>query len=225
MTGRRQRINVQNHCPCPWPFYRTSNSRAPWGGQCGLCCDCITTQHLPDTCSSPKLSQQSSHTGMLFQGLFFRILICNHPYSSFWPVVLEKTLESPLDCKDIKPVNLKGNQPWIFIGRTDAEAEALILWLLDAKSRLIRKEPDSGKDWWQEEKETTEDERVGWHHQLNRHELEQALGDCEGQGSLVLQRVGHDWATEQQPASKMGWVLGLSDLVNKNAGIPVKCEF
>ena len=158
MTGRRQRINVQNHCPCPWPFYRTSNSRAPWGGQCGLCCDCITTQHLPDTCSSPKLSQQSSHTGMLFQGLFFRILICNHPYSSFWPVVLEKTLESPLDFKDIKPVNLKGNQPWIFIGRTDAEAEALILWLLDAKSRLIRKEPDSGKDWWQEEKETTE----GW---------------------------------------------------------------
>ena len=80
---------------------------------------------------------------------------------------LEKTLESPLDCKEIQPVHPKGNQPWIFIGRTDAEAEALILWPPDAKSQLIRKDPGSGKDWRQEQKWTTEDEMVGWHHWLN----------------------------------------------------------
>ena len=102
----------------------------------------------------------------------------------FWTVVLEKTLESPLDCK-IKPVNPKGNQPWIFIGRTDAEAEAPILWLPDAKNQLIGKDPDAGKDWRQEEKGTTEDDMVGWHHQLNGHEFEQALGDGKGQGSLA----------------------------------------
>ena len=82
----------------------------------------------------------------------------------FEPVVLEKTLESPLDCKEIKPVNPKGNQSWIFIGRTDAEAEALILWPPDAKSWLVRKDPDARKDWRQKEKRRTEDEMVGWHH-------------------------------------------------------------
>ena len=79
-------------------------------------------------------------------------------------MVLEKTLESPLDCKEIKSVNPEGNQPWIFIGRTDAEAEAPILWPPDVKSRFIRKDPDSGKDWRQEEMGTAEDEMVGWHH-------------------------------------------------------------
>ena len=103
----------------------------------------------------------------------------------FWTVVLEKTLESPLDCKEIQPVHPKGNQPWVFIGKTDAEAEALILWPPDAKSWLIRKDPDPGKDWGQEEKEMTEDEMVGWHHRLNGHEFEQPLGDGEGQGSLA----------------------------------------
>ena len=98
-------------------------------------------------------------------------------------MVLEKTLESPLDWKEIKPVNLKGNQSWLFIGRTDAEAP--ILWPPDAKSWLIGKDPDAGKDWGQEEKQATEDEMVGWHHQFNRNELEQTLGDSEGQGSLV----------------------------------------
>ena len=87
----------------------------------------------------------------------------------FWTVVLEKTLESPFDCKDIKPVHSKGNQSWIFIGRTDAEAETPILWLLDAKNWLIGKDPDSGKDWRQEEKGVTEDEVAGWHHWLNGH--------------------------------------------------------
>ena len=90
----------------------------------------------------------------------------------FWTVVLEKTLESPLDCKEIQPVHPKGNQSWIFIGRTDAEAEAPILWLPDAKGWLIRKHPDARKDWRQEEKGPTEDEMVGWHHWLDGHELE-----------------------------------------------------
>ena len=98
-------------------------------------------------------------------------------------MVLKKTLEGPLDSKEIKLVNPKGNQPWIFIRRTDAEAP--ILWPTDAKSQLIGNNPDAGKDWGQEEKRTTEDEMVGWHHRLNGHEFEQTLEDGEGQGSLV----------------------------------------
>ena len=103
----------------------------------------------------------------------------------FWTVVLEKTLESPLGCKEIKLVNPRGNQSWIFIGRTDAEAETPVLWPLDAKNWLTGKDPDAGKDWRQEEKGTTEDEMVGWHHQLNRHEFEQAPWLSDRQGSLV----------------------------------------
>ena len=90
----------------------------------------------------------------------------------FWTVVLEKTLESPLDCKEIQPVHPEGDQSWVFIGRTDVEAETLILWPPHAKSWLIGKEPDAGRDWEQEEKGTTEDEMAGWHHQLNGHEFE-----------------------------------------------------
>ena len=89
----------------------------------------------------------------------------------FWIVVLEKTLESPLDCKQIKPVNPKGNQSRIFIGRTDAKAEALVLWPPDAKNWLIEKDPDAGKDWRQEEKGTVEDKMVEWHHRLDGHEF------------------------------------------------------
>ena len=103
----------------------------------------------------------------------------------FWTVVLEKTLESPLDCKEIKPVNAKENQSWIFTGRTDAEAEAPILWPPDAKSQLIRKDPDAGKDWGQKERGTTEDEIVGWRHQLDGYEFEKAQGNSDGQGSLL----------------------------------------
>ena len=105
----------------------------------------------------------------------------------FRTVVLEKTLDSPLDCKEITLVNPKGNQPWIFIGRTGAEAEAPILWPPDEKSQLIvkKKKPDAGKDWGQEEKGTTDHEMVGWHHWFNGHEFEQAPGDSEGQGTLV----------------------------------------
>ena len=103
----------------------------------------------------------------------------------FWTVVLEKTLESPLDCKEIQPVHPKGNQSWIFIGRTDAEAEAPILWPPDVKNWLLRKDPDAGKDWRQEEKGMTEDEMVGWHHWFDGHEFEQALSVGDGQGSLA----------------------------------------
>ena len=103
----------------------------------------------------------------------------------FWTMVLEKTLESPLDSKEIKPVSPKENQPWIFVGRTDDEAEAPILWQSDVKSQLIGKDPDAGKEWRQEEKGTTGNEMVGWLHWLNGHEFKQALRDGEGQRSLV----------------------------------------
>ena len=103
----------------------------------------------------------------------------------FWIVVLEKTLEISLDIKEIKQVNPKGNQPWIFIGRTDAEVDALAFWSPDAKRQLIGKDPDAGKDWRKEEKGATEDEMVEWQHWLNEHEFEQTLGDGKGQGSLA----------------------------------------
>ena len=115
--------------------------------------------------------------------------------------MLEKTPECPLESKEIIPVNRKGDQSWISIGRTDAEAEAPIFWLPDAKNWLIGKDPDAGKDWGQEEKGTTEDEMVGWHHWLSGHEFEQSLGVDDGQGSLACCspwscRVRQDWVTE-----------------------------
>jgi len=103
----------------------------------------------------------------------------------FWTMVLEKILESPLDCREIQPVSPQGNQLWIFIGRTDAKAEVPILWPPDVKNGLIGKDPDAGKDWRQEEKGVTEDEMVGWHHVLDGHEFEQAPGVGDGQGSLA----------------------------------------
>ena len=118
----------------------------------------------------------------------------------FQIAVLEKTLESPLDSKEIKPVNPKGNEHWIFTGKTDVEA--LILWPPDMKSWLVGKDPDAGKDWRWERKGKAEDEMVGWHPWLNGHEFEQTLGDSERQRSLEcyspwkLQRVRHDWATD-----------------------------
>ena len=115
----------------------------------------------------------------------------------FWTVVLEKTLESPLDCKEIK-----GYQSWIFIGRTDAEAETAILWPPDGKNWLIWKDLD-GKDWRQEEKGMTEDEMVGWHHWLNGHEFEQAPGVGDGQGGLVC---CSPWGSkEPDPTEQLNW--------------------
>ena len=126
----------------------------------------------------------------------------------FWSVVLEKTLENPLDCKEIQPVHPK-DQSWVFIGGTDAEAETPIFWPPHAKSWFIGKDPDSGKDWGQEEKGTTEDKMAGWHHWFNGHEFEWTLGVGDGQGGLVgfmgSQRVRHDWATELNWISKRFW--------------------
>ena len=108
----------------------------------------------------------------------------------FWSMVLEKTLESPLDCKEIQPVHSKGDQSWVFIGRTDAKAETPILWTPLAKSWLIGKDPDAGRDWGQEEKGTTEDEMAGWHHRLDGRQFEWTPGDGDGQGGLVAEIHG-----------------------------------
>ena len=118
----------------------------------------------------------------------------------FWTVVFEETLESPLECKEMQLVNPKGNQSWVFTGRTDVKAETPVLWPPDAKSWFIWKDPDAGKDW-RHKKGMTEDEMVGWHHRLNGHEIEQALRVGDEQGSLGaqymgLQRVGHNRVTE-----------------------------
>ena len=122
----------------------------------------------------------------------------------FWTVVLEKPLESPLDCKEIQPVHPKGDQSWVFIGRTDAEAETPVLWPPHAKSWLIRKDSDAGKDWGQE-KGTPEDEMVGWHHWLNGHEFEQALGVGDGQGSLACWNPWGHKESDTTERLKWGW--------------------
>ena len=135
------------------------------------------------TCHECKLSTEntvffvSSTYTMVFPVVMYGMweLDCEESWAPknwcFWTVVLEKTLESPLDCKEIQLVHPKGDQSWVFIGRTDVEAEAPILWPPDAKSWLIWKDPDAGKDWRQEGKGTTEDEMAGWHHWLKGHEF------------------------------------------------------
>ena len=140
----------------------------------------------------------------------------------FWTVVLEKTLESLLDCEEIPPTHPKGNQSWIFIGRTD-EAEAPILWPPDAKNWLIGKEPDAGKDWRQEEKGMTEDEVVGWHHRLDGHEFWVSFGTWWWTGkpavlqSMGTQRVRYDLATKQQPHQRTPIIIfGPQDKVSQD---------
>ena len=119
----------------------------------------------------------------------------------FWTVMLEKTPDSPLDCKEIKPVNPKGNQSWIFIGRTDAEAP--ILWPSDVKNWLIGKDSDAGKDWRQEEKVMIEDDMVGWYHWLNAHEFEQAPGAGDRKGSLTR---CNPWGRKESDTTKqLNW--------------------
>ena len=126
-----------------------------------------------------------------------------------WIEVLEKTLESPLDCKEIQPAHPKGNQSWMFIGRTDVETETPILWPPDAKNWLTGKDPDAGKDWRREGKGMTEDEMVDWHHRLNRHEFEQAPGVGDGQGSLAC---CSPWGCKE---SDMAEQLNWSELLGK----------
>ena len=139
----------------------------------------------------------------IFQVRILKWVAISFSRGSSWTVVLEETLESPLDSKEIKPVYPKGNQPWIFIGRTDAEAEAAILWPPDAESWLIGKDTDAGKDWGQEEKGATEDEMVRWHHQLHGHEFEQATGVGNGQGSLVC---CSSWIHKESDTTKLNWL-------------------
>ena len=134
----------------------------------------------------------------------------------FWTVVLEKTLEGPLDSKETQPVHPKGNKSWLFIGRTDAEAETAMLWPPDAKNWLIGKDPDAGKDWRQEEKGTTEDYMVGWHCQLNGHEFEQALGVGDGQGGLVCWSLGG--CKELDMTERLNW----TELIQKSNVIFIK---
>ena len=137
----------------------------------------------------------------------------------FQIVVLEKTLESPLDCREIHP---KGNQSWMFIGRTDVEAEAPILWPSDAKNWLIWKDPDAGKDWGQEEEGAIEDEMAGWHHWLNGREFEQALGDAEGQGGLVCcSPWGHK---ESDTTEWLNWTEYIRGESRKNGFVEPICR-
>ena len=121
----------------------------------------------------------------------------------FWTVVLEKTLVNPLDCKEIQPIHPKGEQSWVFIGRTDAEAETPIFWPPHAKSWLIGKESDAGRDWGQEEKGITEDEMAGWHHRLDAHEFGWTPGVGDGQGGLVCcNSWGHK---ESDTTEQLNW--------------------
>ena len=177
-SGSSNRFNflgLQNHCR-QWLLPGNTKTRVPWKESCDKPKQDIKQQrqHFANKgTSSESYDFSSSHVQML---------VLNHKDGwvpknwDFWVVVLEKTLESLLDCKEIKSVNPKGNQPWTFIGRTDVEDEAVILWPPDVKSRLIEKYPDGGKDWGQEEKWATEDEMVGWHHQPNGHETPRDSG-------------------------------------------------
>ena len=123
-----------------------------------------------------------------------------------------RLFESPLDCKEIQPVHPKGDQSWVFIGRTDVEAETLILWPPDAKSWLIWKDPDAGKDWGQEEKGMTEDEMVGWHHWLNGHEFGWTPGAGDRQGGLVCcSSWGHKESDMTEQLNWTDWIILINE--------------
>ena len=182
-NGNSERLHflgLQNHCRW-WLQPRNSKMLAPWKKSYDK--PRQQRHYFTDKCpSSQSYGFSSSH-------VWIWELYYNESWapknSCFWTVVLEKTLESFLNGKEINPINPKGNQSWIFIGRTDAEAETWILWPPDAKSQLIGKDSDLGKDWRQEEKGMTADQMVGWHQWLKGHEFEHAPGISDGQGSLA----------------------------------------
>ena len=212
-----QALSLQARRKELWP-----HTRAPWSWPVGPQITAFTPGHeikrhlllgrkvMTNLCSILKSRDITlAKKAHLVKAIVFPVWTCELDYKEswvpknwcFWTVVLEKTPESPLDCKEIQPVNPKENQSWIFIGWTDAEAEAPIPWPPDAKSQLIWKDPDVGKDWRWEEKGTTEDEMIRWHHRLNAHEFEQAPGVHDEQGGLVCcspwgHRVGHNWVTK-----------------------------
>ena len=164
-------LGLQNHCR-RWLQPGNKKILAPWKKSCDQPRQHIKKQRHYFTnkgSSSQSYGFSSSHIWMWELEYKENWAVKNW---CFWTVVLEKTFESPLDCKEIQPANPKGNQSWIFIGRTDAEAETPILWPPDVKNWLIWKDLDAGKDWRQEEKGRTEDEMVGWHHWHNGHEFE-----------------------------------------------------
>ena len=156
-----------------------------------------------------------ANKGSYSQGYGFsssHVWMCELDYKESWmpknwcfrTVVLEKTLQNPLDCKEIQPVHSEGDQSWVFFGRTDAKAEALILWPPHEKSWLIGKDSDAGSDWGQEDKETTEDEMAGWHHWLNGHEFEWTPGVGDGQGGLAC---CSSWGRkESDTTERLNWI-------------------
>ena len=185
---------------------------------------CVTLQHnsiyLNLSLLTHKVGPTKVHIvkAMVFPAVMYRceswtIKKAEHRrIDAFWNVVLDKTLESPLDSKEIKPVNPKGNQYWIFIGKTDTEAEAPILWPPDMKNWFTWKRPCCWKDWGQEEKGTREDEMVGWHQRLNGHEFEQALGVGGGQGSLACcSPWGSQRVTNELKVGPIAYFIGCDD--------------
>ena len=137
------------------------------------------------------------------------VLVCEESWAPnnwcFWTVVLEKTLESPLDCKEIQPVHSRGDQSWVFFGRNDAKAEIPILWPPHAKSQLIGKDSDAGRDWGQEEKGMTEDEMAGWHHWLDGQEFEWTPGVGDGQGGLACCSSWGSTIQELDKTERLKW--------------------
>ena len=186
-----------------------------------------STGSFPYKTSKKPLAQGSSSLASLStaETQMWELAIKKAEYwkTCFWTVVLEKTLESPLDCKEIKPVNPKGNRSWILIGKTDAEAP--ILWPPDVKNWFTGKDPNAGKDWRQEENGMTEDEMVGWNHQLNGHEFEQAPGVGDGQGNLACCSllVTQSWMTLQSHGLQPIRLLCPWDFPGKDTG--VGCHF
>ena len=186
---------------------------------------------MNDWCSL-NLWQKPFYDVMLYVSQIIMLYICGHAWMwqldceegwvpknwCFWTMVLEKTLESPLDCKEIQPVHSEGDQPWDFFGRNDAKAETLVLWPPHARSWLIGKDPDAGRDWGQEEKGTTEDEMAGWHHWLDGRESQWTLGVVDGQGGLACcDSWGHKESdtTEWLNWTELNWaqdVRGKQDL-------------
>ena len=184
--GSRDRfslLGLQNHSG--WWLQPWNQRRMPLGRKGMTNIDCVEKQrHYP-----VNKGPHSQGYGLPCGHVWLWKLDCKEgrtPKNWGLPtVVLEKTPESPLDSKEIKPVSLKRDQPWIFTGRTDAEAEAPVFWSSDANRQLIRKVPDAGKDWGQKEKRALEDEMAGQHHRCNKHGLRQTPGDGEGQGGLA----------------------------------------